>query len=258
VSLLARYLIRENLKVLLWIFAILILLCFLIDLVERGDDLLEAGVPISEGLYYLILRLPQNIVYILPIAALLGSFITLGLLGRNHELLAINASGISGHFVARPLLFVGACLSLISFFWAENVVPPTTREASRIWQVEVEKNPQRSLLRHNEVWFRTMHAEGMILYHIGFLKLSDSALGPPAFKRASKSPTVMKDVMVLRLAPDFSLIDRTDAEGMVWEGDHWHLLGVFIIGGRSRRTFQRKSTAYTRPTRGFSMDRSRC
>lgn len=219
-SILSRHILREHLKVLLWILVILWLLCFLFEFVERWDDLLEANVPPSLGFQILLFRMPQYLTYVLPVSALLSSFITVGLLRRSRELTAIRASGISDLFVSRPLLFTAGALSLLSFFWAESLAPAANRRASDLWEVEVEKKPQRRLFIQNEIWFRTTTQEGTTFYHFGFLKVPPAKGYPSSSLRKDQSP-VMRDVMILRVSRDFRWMERIDAQEMRWEDGNW-------------------------------------
>jgi lipopolysaccharide export system permease protein len=219
-SLLFRYVLRENGKILGWIFGVLSLLCFLIDFFERWDDLLEHEVPTSMGLYYMACRIPQYIVYIIPVSMLLGGFITLGLMGRRNELIALKASGASGLLIVRPMLVTAAALCVISFFWAESLVPAANREAARIWQMEVKKTSQRSIVTGSEVWLRSPSSQGMTFYRIGFLQLPQASLPGPG----KDSQLILNDVSVLRLDRDFRLMERVDARQMSWEGQHWAFL----------------------------------
>jgi lipopolysaccharide export system permease protein len=75
------------------------------------DDLLENAVPLRVGLRYMTYRMPQFVIYVLPISLLLSTFITIGLLGRSNQLTAMKASGISGYFISRPLLSLAVALS---------------------------------------------------------------------------------------------------------------------------------------------------
>lgn len=218
-SLLFKYVLRENGKVLAWIFLVLSTLCFLIDFFERWDDLLEHGVSTSKGIYFMACRMPQYVIYVIPVSMLLSSFITLGLMGRRNELIALKASGASGLLIVRPMLLTALVLCGISFFWAESLVPAANREAARIWQMEVKRTSQRSLVTSSETWLRIPSAQGVTLYRIGFLKMPQSPLPGPS----RGSPLVLNDVSVLRLDRDFRLLERIDAREMSWEEEHWEL-----------------------------------
>jgi len=220
-KLLFRYILREHAKVLVWIFLLLSILCFLFDFFERWDDILENQAPTSVGLSYLLLRMPQYVLYILPVSVLLSTFITLGLMGRNYELMAIKTSGVSGYTIAAPLLSVASVLSALSFFWAEGVVPACNRESSRIWQVEIKKSPQRSLLREGQVWLRVPSSQGMTIYRIGFIKGNEAALPGPRLRSGADSTPVLKDVSILRMNKTFDLLERIDARQMLWEEGRW-------------------------------------
>lgn len=221
-SLLFRYVLRENGKVLGWIFGVLTLLCFLIDFFERWDDLLEHGVSTSVGLYFMACRMPQYVVYVIPVSMLLSGFMTLGLMGRRNELIALKASGASGLLIVRPMLMTAMGLCGLSFFWAESLVPAANREAARIWQMEVKRTSQRSIVTESEMWLKSPSSQGMTLYRIGFLRLPQAPLPGPA----EASPLVLNDVSVLRLDRDFRLLERIDAREMFWEGGEW----VFLNG----------------------------
>lgn len=219
-SLLFRYVLRENAKVLGWIFGVLLLLCFLIDFFERWDDLLEHEVSTSLGLYYMACRIPQYVVYIIPVSMLLSGFITLGLMGRRNELIALKASGAGGLLIVRPMIITAAFLCVLSFFWAESLVPEANREAARIWQMEVKKTSQRSIMTGSEVWLRSPSSQGMTLYRIGFLQLPQTPLPGPG----KDSQIVLNEVSVLRLDRDFRLLERVDAREMSWDGQQWSFL----------------------------------
>lgn len=217
-TILSRHILREHLKVLLWILLVLWILCFLFEFVERWDDLLEAKVPSSLGFQILLFRMPQYLTYALPVSALLSSFITVGLLRRSGEITAVRASGISDLFVSRPLLLTAGALSLLSFFWAESVAPAANRKASDLWEVEVEKKPQRRLFIHNKIWFRTTTPGGTTFYHFGFLKAPSPKVHPSS---TSREGPVMRDVMILRASPDFKWKERIDAREMKWQDGKW-------------------------------------
>jgi len=221
-SLLFRYVLKENLRILGWIFSVLTMLCLLIDFFDRWDDLLEHQVPAAIGLYYMMCRTPQFIVYVIPVSMLLSGFITLGLMGRRNELIALKASGASGFMIVSPLLVTAGSLCIVSFFWAELLVPRATREAMRIWRTEVKRTSQRSIVSQAQVWLRSPGEGFTNFYRIGFLETSSKT----GLRGKEKGPgdLTMRDVTVLTVDRDFRLAQRIDAREMSWDGTKWVLL----------------------------------
>jgi lipopolysaccharide export system permease protein len=86
------------------------------DVVGKGIDALTVG--------RLVLYLSATLVPLaLPLAVLLSSIMTLGNLGETFELIAIKAAGISLLRFMRPLFFVSILLTIIAFFFNNNILP---------------------------------------------------------------------------------------------------------------------------------------
>ncbi|HEX2922109.1 MAG TPA: LptF/LptG family permease [Bacteroidales bacterium] len=68
----------------------------------------------------------------LPLAILLASLMTFGNMGEFSELTALKASGIPLQRIMKPLIFVLAFLSIISFFFSNNVLPYATENAKTL------------------------------------------------------------------------------------------------------------------------------
>ncbi len=87
------------------------------------DDIVGKGLEISvmaELLFYVAL---QVVPMALPLAILLAALMTFGNLGENYELTAMKASGISLFRIMRPLIFVTAIVSVMAFWFSNNVLP---------------------------------------------------------------------------------------------------------------------------------------
>jgi lipopolysaccharide export system permease protein len=86
------------------------------DVVGKGIDALTVG--------RLVIYLAATLVPLaLPLAVLLSSIMTLGNLGETFELIAIKSAGISLLRFMRPLFFVSIILTIIAFFFNNNVLP---------------------------------------------------------------------------------------------------------------------------------------
>ena len=105
------------------------LLFIIMDMYNDVGDFLDHQAPISESVRFFLLKIPGNIRFILPITVLLACMYALANLGRNRELTAIRASGISLVRCGMPIFAVGFCVMLVNFYFNEKLVPETTRQA---------------------------------------------------------------------------------------------------------------------------------
>ena len=89
------------------------------------DDLVGKGLDwkiVSELLMYASFGL---VPLAFPLAMLLASIMTFGNLGENYELVAMKASGISLFRIMRPLFVVTLIMTLIAFYFSNNILPKT-------------------------------------------------------------------------------------------------------------------------------------
>ena len=105
------------------------LLFIIMDMYNEIGDFLDNKAPLSVSVHFFILKIPGNIRFILPITVLLACMYALANLGRNRELTAIRASGISLVRCGLPIFTVAFCVMLVNFYFNEYLVPETTRKA---------------------------------------------------------------------------------------------------------------------------------
>jgi lipopolysaccharide export system permease protein len=87
------------------------------------DDLVGKGLEwyvIMELLFY---ASSTFVPMALPLAILLSSLMTFGNLGENYELVALKAAGISLRRIMMPLVALSIMISLIAFYFSNNVLP---------------------------------------------------------------------------------------------------------------------------------------
>ncbi|HYD47919.1 MAG TPA: LPS export ABC transporter permease LptG [Terriglobales bacterium] len=150
----SRYLVREFFAVLLPTLAGLVSLYLLVDFLDRLDILLENDATLSASLRYFLFKIPLIVTQILPPAVLVAALISVGLMARNHEIIALRAAGISLWQSSTPLLAIGLLLSAAALLWNETAVPYFTHAFQDVNRIEIRKRGQRALLSERGVWYR--------------------------------------------------------------------------------------------------------
>jgi len=103
------------------------------DLVGKGLDFTVLG----QLLFYFSMHLVPRT---LPLAILFASLITFGNLGQHKELTAIKSSGISLLRVLLPLFIVVLLITIISFWFNNNIVPKANLKAySLLYDIKQKK-----------------------------------------------------------------------------------------------------------------------
>ena len=151
-SLLFRYLTKNNAMILLPTLAVGIGLYVLTDLFERLDNFIEAGLSVGMVLTYFVVKMPLVISQILPVIFLLSTVIQLCIMARSRELTALQAGGISLGVVANSMILCGIFWGGVQLGFSEYLGVAGERESARIWQEEVrKKNLAATVLK--DVWF---------------------------------------------------------------------------------------------------------
>ena len=161
-SLISRYLRREFLRAFSLCLTLFLGLSVLIDFFDRLDEFIKYAAPASTVLRYFLFKAPLFITQSAPAAALTGSLLSLGLLARHRELLALKTCGVSPWQIARPLLLSASILSVGVLAWNEFVVPYSFHKSRQINTEEIKKKMFRGLFHERGFWY---HGENAF-YHI--------------------------------------------------------------------------------------------
>jgi lipopolysaccharide export system permease protein len=81
----------------------------------------------------------------LPLAILLASLMTFGNMGEYSELTALKSSGIPLGRIMRPLIILISAICVVSFFFSNNVLPYSNRQARTLLQDIRRKRPDINL-----------------------------------------------------------------------------------------------------------------
>jgi LPS export ABC transporter permease LptG len=123
------YVFREfmiYLSILLFVFITLFVLG---DVFNDLSDFLENDASLRQIISYLLLKLPGNIRFILPITVLLACMWTMATFGKHMEVTAMRSSGLSLFRCGGSIFFVGLIVTGVNIWFNEALVPYTEREA---------------------------------------------------------------------------------------------------------------------------------
>lgn len=134
-SAIARYLSTRYVVHVSLVLVALVALALAFDLMEKGDQVLTAADGGAQALArYAGLRSPDIVAQMLPMACLLGAVVTIALLMRHAELVALWSSGVSSIGIARALIPVAVVLGGVQFLLDDRAVPNTI-DTLRAWGV---------------------------------------------------------------------------------------------------------------------------
>ncbi len=216
------------------------------ELFERMSVFLKEGASFNQVFSYMLYKIPLVGQLMMPIALLIATLLSVGRLSQVSEITAMRACGASLFFLARPLLLVGAFMSVMMFINGETLVPLATQKTEEIYQFDIKKKVERGAFSRTNFWYRKQNK----FYNIG---LYDS-------RTAS-----LKGISVFELDRNFKLERRTDARDAVWGGSAnvgWTMSDVVEIAVSRKGDFN--TSAFERapliideePSDFYNMERS--
>lgn len=212
-GILFRYVIREFLK----IFGFCLSGIFVIYFAVHFFDIIRRYArydPSFDALArYFLLRIPQVLLDVIPLALLLAVVVTLGLLGRNHELVAMRSAGISPAWITMPFLIVSLVLSLFLTVFSHSILPLLKQQTEIVKDLRIKKKPVDLYFRQSRIWLRP---------------------APDTFMNvqlADAGEETLYGVNLYRISGGNALSEFIEAEKVRYEDHRW------IAFGAVRRTF---------------------
>jgi lipopolysaccharide export system permease protein len=197
-----RYVLKHFLSVLgVTLFAFLGLY-LVVDFFEKFDSLLGKQVLFSDSIRYFAFRMPLILGQGIPVSILLATLISMGILNRNREIIALKASGVGAASYGAPILVASILLSMVHFGISETVARPLNHRAEEIWQKKVEKRINPMGWSKENVWFRGKD----LIYQI---------------RVYNQRTLTLERVSIYFLGSDFKLVRRLDAKRVRWAGNRW-------------------------------------
>jgi lipopolysaccharide export system permease protein len=212
-SLLTRYLVREFLRLFALCLGGGVALYLVIDLFDRINIFIRYGADVKWVVLFLLYKIPLMVYQIVPATMMLAILLTLGLMTRNNEVLALRTSGIPVSRIAAPFLGIAMLVSLAAFLMNEFVVSPAYQRSEYIRRILIEGQVPFSMKVRDRIWFKGEE---------GFYRIA-------SFLPAKKE---MQGVTWFTVSRPFQLSKRVDATRAIWEEGRWVFYDVV------ERTFQ--------------------
>ncbi len=120
---------RNTLQGVFLVLAGLLFLFGFLELLSQLNDVGKGQFRLADAFVYVALTLPRQAVILMPISALLGCTVSLGMMADHNELTAMQAAGISVRRIGLSVATASILLMLISVFVAEYIAPPLDQHA---------------------------------------------------------------------------------------------------------------------------------
>ena len=132
INLLDWYVTKIYLRWMTLAFVGLLGLFYVITFLDLSDKLFKEETTLLKLLVYFWYATPQFVSYVLPVAALVTTLVTVGLLTRTNELTVMKACGISLYRMATPILCFSLLWSGLLFAIGESVLARANRRAEAL------------------------------------------------------------------------------------------------------------------------------
>lgn len=196
-SIIHRYILSISIRNLLLTILVFCLLFIVLDFFERIDNMIGAQASFGSVLQYFLFKIPLTLSLMLPVATLVSTILTFGILSKNSEITAMRASGMQLLWIAKPHFALALALSFFALILNESLVPYCTRRVKEIYNIDIKQKDKRGGFSQEDFWWRS----GSSLYSVDIFDSRSNT-----FHQFSR----------LDLSPDFKVQTRIDAANVHW------------------------------------------
>ncbi len=227
----SRYLLAEFLKVFLFSLVACGALWLIADLLGSLDDFVQESASVGLIIEFYIVQFPKMLLLVVPVGFLFSALFTLLTMTRHHELIALQASGVSWGEIYRPFVWVGIFLLLATGYLSMG--PANHAEGRRkeiLEQIRTKSKETKTFKKgvpyydslRNQVWYVQSldalkgEAEGVEITVLSEL-LGDEAKYVAESGRWNGNFWILKNVKVMRFEAKGGLQSETPAP-MIQDG----------------------------------------
>jgi len=146
VKILDRYILTSFIQTFLTVFIILFFIFILQGIWLFIAELAGKDLDIFVVIKFLGFYSPTIVPLVLPLSILLASIMTFGSFAENYEFAAMKSSGISLRRAMRGLTIFIFCLSIVAFFFANNVIPQAQYKFTNLRKNIIQRKPAMAIV----------------------------------------------------------------------------------------------------------------
>ena len=181
----------------------------IVEFFERINAFMYNKAPWAMIGAYFLNKFPSILFQVTPAAILLASIITLGVMSRHNEVIAIKSGGIGLGFLVYPILGVVILVFVGVLGLSEYLMPWANQNARAIYGFIVHKKKSVATFKQSQLWIHGRQSIYNIqLYH--------------------PDRNVLEGLTIYRFNPDYALVQRVDARSAQWKEGKWILSGASV------------------------------
>jgi len=203
-KIISRYLYKEFFTFFVISLITFLLIYLVIEFFGKIDNFLEAHVPLKVAFLFFIYHIPFVILQMTPVSVLISVMLTLGIMNKYNEILAIKNCGISLFRLFYPLVGISVFIGIGLFFLSESIVPITNSVANNIWKIQVEKRNAQGAYKLSHIWYRGKDS----IYQI---------------RSYDSRKDIIEGLSIFLFDDAFRLHKRIDAKKATWDKGLWYL-----------------------------------
>ncbi len=224
--LLDTYLGREYIRVFVLGVGALLAIFYISTFIDLVDKLFRGDTTTAMLLRFFYFQTPLFLYYVIPIAVLVASLVTIGVLTKNNELMVMRACGISLYRTALPLFVFALAASALLYLLQERILAPARREADRLERI-IRKWPAL-ISPLDRRW--AVGADGS-MYHYEFFDAASNRFSRLHVYRLDESSWTLRGIVFARDATPAGKPTPQEGSAIAWTGKQgWER--VFAPGGR--------------------------
>jgi len=196
-SIIHRYILKQFLRNFAICLAVFCMLFLMVDFFDRIDNVLSEGASAGLIFSYFVYKIPLIVSLMLPLAMLVSTLLTIGLLAKNSELTAMRASGLTVFWIARPIFITALIMSLFALLLNETIVPDSQRRVREIYNLDIRQRDATGAYSQTDFWWRSQNT----FYAVDIFDSRTNTL---------------HNFSKFKIDEDFRVLERVDARRVTW------------------------------------------